>query len=552
MLELFKLLGVIAIDNSDVDKKLPETTEKAKTASSTMSTAFKAIGTAVATYLSVSAIKDFGLACITASADAQAASSQFTQVFGDLEEQASDSLSKIANEAGIVETRMKGSFTKIAAFAKTSGMETDDALALSERAMRAVADSAAFYDRSLEETTESLQSFLKGNYENDAALGLSATETTRNAAANALYGKSFKDLSEAQKQLTLLQMVEDANKASGALGQAARESDTWTNVTGNLQQAWTDFKATVGDNFLDGAVQAVKAVTGVVVELTGKIPALIQWVQETKEKVATSFTDIQMFWQDYLKPCLEAIGNFLINVLFPIFDLIFGTQIRAVVKSAFSFIKDLWNNMLMPVFKGITEFLTGIFTLDFGKALNGILNIVIGVFNGILAAVSTPMTLVKNIINEAIEFIKEKFNFDWSLPHIKLPHFRVSGGEAPWGFGGKGSLPSVGIDWYARAMDNPLLMTEPTIFGYNQSTGQLMGGGEAGAEVVSGANTLMNMISGAVASQNDAVVVMLSKILNAILSLDENMGGNLREALDGTSLEINKREFARLVKGVAY
>ena len=64
--------------------------------------------------------------------------------------------------------------------------------------------------------TESLQSFLKGNFENDAALGLSCTETTRNTAANALYGKSFKDLSEAEKQLTLLQMVEDANKASGA------------------------------------------------------------------------------------------------------------------------------------------------------------------------------------------------------------------------------------------------------------------------------------------------------------------------------------------------
>ena len=93
-------------------------------------------------------------------------------------------------------------------------MEASDALELSDRAMQAVADSAAFYDRSLEDVTDSLQSFLKGNFENDAALGLSCTETTRNTAANALYGKSFKDLAEEQKQLTLLQMVEDANKAS--------------------------------------------------------------------------------------------------------------------------------------------------------------------------------------------------------------------------------------------------------------------------------------------------------------------------------------------------
>ena len=78
-------------------------------------------------------------------------------------------------------------------------MEQADALDIADRSMKAVADSAAFYDRSIEDVTNSLQSFLKGNFENDAALGLSCTETTRNTAANALYGKSFKDLSEAEK-----------------------------------------------------------------------------------------------------------------------------------------------------------------------------------------------------------------------------------------------------------------------------------------------------------------------------------------------------------------
>lgn len=53
-------------------------------------------------------------------------------------------------------------------------------------------------------------------------------------------------------------MVEDANKASGALGQAARESDTWTNQTGNLKQAWTDFQAILGQKVLPLAVEAVK------------------------------------------------------------------------------------------------------------------------------------------------------------------------------------------------------------------------------------------------------------------------------------------------------
>lgn len=279
-MELFKLFGTIAIQNADANEQIDDTTDRAKESENQISGAFKKIGTAVATFFAVDKIKDFGLNCINAAADANAASSQFSQVFGDMESQAKKSLTGIADNTGIQVNRMKGSYTQIAAFAKTTGMDTSNALGLADRAMVAVADSAAFYDRTLEETTESLQSFLKGNYENDSALGLSCTEVTRNEAANRLYGKSFKDLSEAQKQLTLLQMVEDANKASGALGQAARESDTWTNQTGNLKQAWTDFQAILGQKVLPLAVQAVQKMVGVVQSLAERLPGLIQWFRE--------------------------------------------------------------------------------------------------------------------------------------------------------------------------------------------------------------------------------------------------------------------------------
>lgn len=270
-MELFKLFGTIAIQNADANEAIDDTTDKASQSESKISSAFKKIGTVVAGAMAADKIKDFGLSCIDAASDANAASSQFSQVFGDMESQASKSLQTIADNTGIAENRMKGSYTQIAAFAKTTGLDTSDALSLADRAMVAVADSAAFYDRSLEDTTESLQSFLKGNYENDAALGLSCTEITRNEAANRLYGKSFNDLSEAQKQLTLLQMVEDANKLSGAMGQASRESDTWTNQTGNLKQAWTDFQSILGSNILPLAVDVVKRAADFVQDLSDKI-----------------------------------------------------------------------------------------------------------------------------------------------------------------------------------------------------------------------------------------------------------------------------------------
>ena len=305
-MDLFKLFGRIVIDNADANKEIEATTGKASESSGVMSDAFKKVGAAVATYLAVDKIVAFGKGCIQAAADANAMTSQFTQVFGEMEGSASKALASIADNAGINENRMKGSFTKIAAFAKTSGMDTKDALSLSERAMMAVADSAAFYDRSLEETTESLQSFLKGNYENDSALGLSCTETTRNAAANALYGQSFKDLSESQKQLTLLKMVEDANAASGALGQAARESDTWTNQTGNLTQAWTGFQAVLGKPVLDSVV-------GVVGWLADKISALT-------ERFSAGTNPVQLF-VDKIKDLgawVKDVGSYAADTFAPV------------------------------------------------------------------------------------------------------------------------------------------------------------------------------------------------------------------------------------------
>lgn len=139
-----------------------------------------------------------GVGALKAAGEYEAAGSQFSQVFGKLEGQAQSSLDEIADKTGLLPNALRGSFTQMAAFAKTTGADTKEAMDLTSRATMAAADSAAFYDKSIGETTEALQSYLKGNYENDSALGISSTETTRNAKANELYGKSFAELSEQQ------------------------------------------------------------------------------------------------------------------------------------------------------------------------------------------------------------------------------------------------------------------------------------------------------------------------------------------------------------------
>lgn len=288
---------------------------------------------------------EVGKEALEAAAQMQASNAQFTTVFGDMETQAREALNAIGQEMDIVPERLQGSFTQMASFAKTSGLDTAEALDLTSRATRAAADGAAFYDKSIESVTESLQSFLKGNFANDAALGISATETTRNAAANKLYGKSFKDLSEAQKQLTLLQMVEDGNKLSGALGQAARESDGLENVMGNLKQAGTNALSAIGQPLLEMMIpvfQTLASIVKGVAELFSSLPApvkdfvvILGTVVTAVGVIAPIFLSLQAL-AEFLK---ISIGEMIIAAL-PIIGT--AIAIAAAVAAIIVIVKYLW------------------------------------------------------------------------------------------------------------------------------------------------------------------------------------------------------------------
>ena len=207
------------------------------------------------------AVKNMAGEFIESAADVKAETAAFEQTFGDFAGAATAAIGRVADSSGILQTRLNNLGSKIYAFARSSGGDVEQSMSLMERALQAAADSAAYYDTSVEQATESLQSFLKGNYSNDAALGLSATEATRNAAAMKLFGDAFNNLSEIQKQETLLQMVLDAQKLSGAMGQAARESDGWENVLGNLSETWRQFQANVGAPVLENLVPIIQNIT---------------------------------------------------------------------------------------------------------------------------------------------------------------------------------------------------------------------------------------------------------------------------------------------------
>lgn len=118
-------------------------------------------------------------------------------------------------------------------------------------------------------------------------------------------------------------------------------------------------------------------------------------------------------------------------------------------------------------------------------------------FESVKKSVTDTWENIKKTISDAIEKIKGFLKFDFKLPDLKLPHIEYDLVTVPV----LGTIPdprTLHVEWYAKAMENGMILRNPTIFG--AANGHFLGAGEAGPEVVVGASSLFNMIRGAVAS----------------------------------------------------
>lgn len=156
-----------------------------------------------------------------------------------------------------------------------------------------------------------------------------------------------------------------------------------------------------------------------------------------------------------------------------------GGGIKGVVAGAMAGVQSTFSSVMSTV-----DTLTGgklsSITSAFTNKLNAAQTAVTNVLGNIKQAFSDKLEAAKSVVTGALDKIKGAFNFKWSLPHLNLPHISVSGGQAPYGIAGKGSLPKFSIEWYK----NGGIMTQPTAFGINPESGNLMAGGEAGPEAI--------------------------------------------------------------------
>lgn len=163
-------------------------------------------------------------------------------------------------------------------------------------------------------------------------------------------------------------------------------------------------------------------------------------------------------------------------------------------------VKNQIGRYLAPIVAEITEaFAEWRMSVDWqqvGQVIKTTMEIIGKAIKGLIDIFKTVIDVGKKVADT----LKDIFTGNFKFPHIPLPHFYIS--PRGWKISDllTGTIPSLGIDWYAKAMDKGIVLDGATIFGMN-ANGQLMGGGEKGREIIIGEKSLMNAIREASGNQ---------------------------------------------------
>lgn len=131
-------------------------------------------------------------------------------------------------------------------------------------------------------------------------------------------------------------------------------------------------------------------------------------------------------------------------------------------------------------------------------------------FGSVAEKITGTFSKCQEKVKGIADAVKGFFKFEWKLPHIKLPHFKIEGGFSL----NPPSIPKLGVEWYAQGG----IMTRPTAFGINPATGNMMAGGEAGAEAIAPIAVLQDYIRQAVAERDQTLISILTAVLNTLNS----------------------------------
>lgn len=277
-------------------------------------------------------------------------------------------------------------------------------------------------------------------------------------------------------------------------------SAAWNAISSTASSLWEGIKGTIGSK-IDAAKEKVSTATSTITSVASSA-----W--SSVSSTASSFwSTISSTVSSKISAASSAVSSATSTITSVASSA--WSSVSSAASSKWESVRSTISSKLSSAQSTVSSLMSGI-TSTMSSGLSSALSTVSGKFSSIYSTISSKMSAARDAVGNAISALKSKFNFSWSLPHLKLPHVSISGSFSI----NPPSVPHFGISWYKDGG----ILTRPTIFG--AAGNNLLAGGEAGAEAVVPLATLW-----------DKLETMITSVFNTA----STTGGSSGEGLTSTA-----------------
>lgn len=277
-------------------------------------------------------------------------------------------------------------------------------------------------------------------------------------------------------------------------------SAAWNAISSTASSLWEGIKGTIGSK-IDAAKEKVSTATSTITSV-----ASFAW-SSVSSTASSLWSTISSTVSSKISAASSAVSSATSTITSVASSA--WSSVSSTASSQWESIRSTISSKLSSAKSTVSSLMSGI-TSTMSSGLSSALSTVSGKFSSIYSTISSKMSAARDAVGNAISALKSKFNFSWSLPHLKLPHVSISGSFSI----NPPSVPHFGISWYKDGG----ILTRPTIFG--AAGNNLLAGGEAGAEAVVPLATLW-----------DKLETMITSVFNTA----STTGGSSGEGLTSTA-----------------
>lgn len=242
----------------------------------------------------------------------------------------------------------------------------------------------------------------------------------------------------------------------------------WNKISEKVSEVWTKIHTSVSNK--------INAVKSVISNIITKIKDTMSGIWD---KISSKVSEIWSNIHNKVTEKTKAVKDTVFGKFQEVYD-----SVKEKTELAYSKVSEVFGNIRNKINDKVTDaknIVSDVFQNIFGSIKSkceDAFNKVSEIFENIRKKIDEKINSARSTVETVVDTIKRAFDFSWSLPELKVPHIELDGGEAPWGLGGNGRLPSFDVKWNAVGG----IMTKPTLFG--AAGGKLLGGGEAGPEAI--------------------------------------------------------------------